>query len=715
MPPKRSLRTTRQTKLDFSPKPKPTRNIEISSDESPARPTKKRRLDLAQETLRGMKVGLQVKKNPLGMFGSSDNEVSSVDSDSSESTEESKEPQPKKSRPLSQQEPIRAPRKERNKVFVVPQDVSSEESDELVVPKKSRKPAAKKALPVRLPVKPKLRQQSPEEKEESDESVAPRSSRKALIKKQRPQTSSMELDDQDSEDEIAPRSSKTQLPVRSPAKRKGKQLPGEPKLDTEEEEEEDEIAPRSSRKSATRKPTSRTPAKRRHRSPTPDEEEEDSEEEDIPRSTQRRQAPKRLILDPEEQAELADDLEFLQSSPPASKDGLRSRHSKPLTQREKALEALKRRRASSGGEPSSSATPGRKRAIILSDSDDELEVIKEEDSDDLAELDSELDNAVDDEEVSEEDDGHDEQAPSGTNALDMFHEDVNDEGFIDDDGPIGVPADLAAIPIQFSSISRAKPKELFKYAIEWMVHKKINPAFPRSDEIYELAFRKLDDEVKGLANSKYSSAAWTPDFTRALRARPDILLNEIGSHMKAVMSPHCEACNRKTHPASWEISLTGTPYNKDTLEPLNEDSDSSSSSDSDSDSSLSSAGSETNLNGEKPTYDATGEQLPPESKAFTLGSTCKANAQMAHTLHHWRYHLNSWVVDYLVREGHCSPEKVVERDSWREKKREKYANKIVDKMEKEGEVRTLHKLYKNQVDYAFEAKNEYRQGWGRRG
>ncbi|KAF2797539.1 hypothetical protein K505DRAFT_235237 [Melanomma pulvis-pyrius CBS 109.77] len=509
----------------------------------------------------------------------------------------------------------------------------------------------------------------------------------------------------------ARRTAVRQEPVRALTRKRHSRIfevPQEISSGAEDVEEEDVL---QRRKPVGRRPTVSTPRKQRLRRPLQEDDQQSDDEEDDsdsdvvpPRSTQKRRA----VRDPQEQEDLEDDLEFLQSSPPVDRGGLRSHHTKPLSQREKALEELRRRRATSNGELSSSATPGRKRAIVLSDSDSELEVIPEED-DDVAEED-EVDEDEDEDEVDT--DGEDQSYTHETNALDMFQEDINDVGFIDDDGPIGVPADLAPMPIEFSSLGRAKPRELFKYAIEWMVNRKINPSFPRSDEIYTLAFRKLDDEVKGLANSKYSSSIWTPDFTRALRARPEIMLNEIGTHMRAVISPHCEACNRKTHPATWDVTLTGAPYHKETLEPLVADSDSSS--ESDSNVSSLSGDSEVDLNGEKPTYDATGEQLPPESKIFTLGSTCKANAQMAHILHHWRYHLNSWVVDYLVREKHCTPEKIVERDTWSEKKREKYANKIVDKMEKDGEIRSLHKLYKNQVDFAFEAKNEYRQGWGRR-
>lgn len=143
------------------------------------------------------------------------------------------------------------------------------------------------------------------------------------------------------------------------------------------------------------------------------------------------------------------------------------------------------------------------------------------------------------------------------------------------------------------------------------------------------------------------------------------LSTRLAAHVE-FLTDHCEACNRKNHPATFELSLTGAPYDPDSLEPLdNSDSDS----DSASDSSSLSADSEANLNGEKPTYDARGERIPPESKTFTLGSTCKANAQVAHTLHHWRYHLNDWVKGYLESNGYLTPEKLVKRDKKSDRKR----------------------------------------------
>jgi hypothetical protein len=296
-------------------------------------------------------------------------------------------------------------------------------------------------------------------------------------------------------------------------------------------------------------------------------------------------------------------------------------------------------------------------------------------------------------------------------------EDEEDEAFIDNEPdavigePILGPDDF--MPLILSRLSSAKPKELFKYAIEWMVMKKIHPAFDSNSQVYDITFRKLDDEVKGLANSKFSSSAWTPDFTRALRARPELMISEISRGRKEVMDAHCEACNRRNHPASDELMFTGAPYNKETLEPLETDSsDSDKDDDSDSDDiSEISADSEVELNGEKPTYDASGARLPPENKSFNLGRTCKANAQVAHTLHHWRYHLYQWVKEYLAREQHLTAEKLVKRDGWSDKKREKAALKIVKHMEEAGEVRKLYQQYKDQMKYASEVRHDVQRGW----
>lgn len=151
------------------------------------------------------------------------------------------------------------------------------------------------------------------------------------------------------------------------------------------------------------------------------------------------------------------------------------------------------------------------------------------------------------------------------------HEDLDryEDDFVlqDEDGEIGVPTDLHDMPFEFTRHRYKLPKEYFRDVVEWMVHNKLNPAFPRHDAVYRTAFMKLEDEVKGRTGSQLISPAWNSDFRRALMARPQI---EVTLFPITEGRP-CDACNRSGHPASFDIKLYGKPYSLDNLEPLSED------------------------------------------------------------------------------------------------------------------------------------------------
>ncbi|MBN6743394.1 DUF4211 domain-containing protein, partial [Acidithiobacillus sp. MC6.1] len=84
-------------------------------------------------------------------------------------------------------------------------------------------------------------------------------------------------------------------------------------------------------------------------------------------------------------------------------------------------------------------------------------------------------------------------------------------------------------------------------AVEWMVHRKINPAFSRDDEIYLQAFTKLDDEYQGYAKSKFVSSQWTAEFTRAIYARPILVERPCAGHEGYTVDglPKCDVCNHR--------------------------------------------------------------------------------------------------------------------------------------------------------------------------
>lgn len=146
--------------------------------------------------------------------------------------------------------------------------------------------------------------------------------------------------------------------------------------------------------------------------------------------------------------------------------------------------------------------------------------------------------------------------------------DEYEEDFVvtDNEGLLGAPAGLDQIPLEFTRHAHKEPIEHFKDVVEWMVHNKLNPAFARNDEIYRIAVRKLDDQVQAYAGSK-SSTVWSPEFTNALKMRP-----EISTRAFKEMSNICQACNRK-HPARYRITLSGKAYDRDTLEELTDEDD----------------------------------------------------------------------------------------------------------------------------------------------
>ena len=277
----------------------------------------------------------------------------------------------------------------------------------------------------------------------------------------------------------------------------------------------------------------------------------------------------------------------------------------------------------------------------------------------------------------------------------MFGEDEDDQNFVDEDEDeqLGAPEGL---PLEFTRYASMKPKELFKHAVEWFVQKKINPAFEKDDPIYDLTFRKLDDEVKGLAGSKFKSAAWTSRFTISLNSRPDIAYEPIDrTSAEHFMLDKCDACNRSQHPATYQIHFQGDPYSRETLEELPGD---------DGDDESSSENEGRRDKNDEPSWDEDGLEIPPANTIFYVGKFCMGNAQTAHSLQHWRYHLNEWVVTWLTANGYDTAEKIVERDRLSTKRRRKEANKIVDRMEQGGVVKTLWRDFRQNIDNARNSK-----------
>jgi hypothetical protein len=198
-------------------------------------------------------------------------------------------------------------------------------------------------------------------------------------------------------------------------------------------------------------------------------------------------------------------------------------------------------------------------------------------------------------------DSDEESAVEPNEDLDRYEDDFVLE---DEKNDLGVPTE--EIPFEFTRHAYKQPKEYFRDVIGWMVQNKLNPAFPRSDTMYEMAFMKLEDEVKGRAGSQLISSVWTPGFVYALQARPHM---DIAAFPTEENHP-CDACRRSGHPASSDMRLYGKAYSLQTLEPLEDDENDSDDSEESEKESASNDGQE---------RDRDGHVLPPENARFFLG------------------------------------------------------------------------------------------------
>ncbi|KAI6245318.1 hypothetical protein HI914_06594 [Erysiphe necator] len=250
-----------------------------------------------------------------------------------------------------------------------------------------------------------------------------------------------------------------------------------------------------------------------------------------------------------------------------------------------------------------------------------------------------------------------------------------------DDELFGVPDHMAFVPLQFTHTAHKPLKDHFRDVVEWMVKDKVYPAFAREDEVYLQAFRKLDDICQGLAKSKFISTQWTLEFTQALWKYPYFIsgpLSEEENYKLNTGVPKCDACNRRKHIPTSYIQFDGQAYDKKTLI----------------------AREKTQSNGE--VSRSRNKKAYSKQVQWLVGSICKRNAQYSHSLIHWKFALNEWVIDCLSHEGHFNAEKSSAEYTMDTVQLDQYANNIVDTWESKGIIMSLYRDWKIQRKIAEE-------------
>ncbi|KAI1326093.1 hypothetical protein F5Y16DRAFT_376365 [Xylariaceae sp. FL0255] len=359
------------------------------------------------------------------------------------------------------------------------------------------------------------------------------------------------------------------------------------------------------------------------------------------------------------------------------------------TEKEKKMELLRRRRAGEKidalTDSESSSDQGEKKGLYDSDPEDKLKML----------------STFDDEEEDEQPAPKRSESKTKKRKTKKSDEEGSDlDDFItddDEDAPLGAPVDM---PLEFTAQAHKPLKEQFPHVIEWLVHNKINPRFQSEDPVYVNAWRKLNDEFEGLANSKFVSAAWVPEFVRVLRSRPILESFELGDIGDGRYET-CEACGRSGHPSTYKIQFRGNAYRKDTLLDVKDDDDGEDDDDEegDDDEDDDDTSDDEDDEASEVSKNADGMPLPPTSKSWLVGVVCNSNAETAHKLQHWKYALKTWVEDRLEHDGHMTAEKIVKRENKMSvKKRRIAANKIVDEWEANGTITSLYRDFKKLLE-----------------
>jgi hypothetical protein len=279
-------------------------------------------------------------------------------------------------------------------------------------------------------------------------------------------------------------------------------------------------------------------------------------------------------------------------------------------------------------------------------------------------------------EDGDEDGNGDEDEESDGEAFPTGDLDADIPDFVvdDDEGSlIGSPGDVE-IPLEFTSASHANNRSQFLIYASYLLRHLLFPELTTKDVRARNAEHRLNQMVMGLNNSVIMSGAWRPEFTRAMKERPN---KEV--HHFAISSGHCDACNRNNQHCKQSLQFTGKRYDPETLEDLSESED-------------------------EAEFDRNGEKLAPESRVWVLGSSCYRRAKEAHTLAHWKKELREWVQGEMIRRKVVSQdgENNIEREEdMDDEEKETVGYNIAAELE--TELDALYDDFKNTIKAAEEA------------
>jgi hypothetical protein len=274
-------------------------------------------------------------------------------------------------------------------------------------------------------------------------------------------------------------------------------------------------------------------------------------------------------------------------------------------------------------------------------------------------------------------------------AEEMFDTDTADEDFVEQDSEDDVLAMNEENPLHALRIASMELRDLWRYAMEWMVKKGLELDF-ENNERFRHAFERLDDKPSGLVKSEFNSSSWKPGFI-AMLSRPEMVSEQITSE-----SEICDACNQTRHPATFRVEFVGKPYHPDTLHQVCRDNDI----DCDGQDCISSRGCHISGATDHGIDMVRDNGLQPDRYIRYLGSTCMRKAQASHQLQHWRYRIYNIVKFWLNEQRYNTREEVKKRDEMSVADRHKYTLDILERMDGTGISEHTWQVFSDTVDDA---------------
>ncbi|BEJ15226.1 hypothetical protein CspHIS471_0409930 [Cutaneotrichosporon sp. HIS471] len=205
---------------------------------------------------------------------------------------------------------------------------------------------------------------------------------------------------------------------------------------------------------------------------------------------------------------------------------------------------------------------------------------------------------------SSDDEEEESEGPSG--AWEYVRDD--DDGFISEDDGFDERLMPSEFSLGYAQSQEYKFKVMFQYLLLLVIHGPDVLPLRGAQKEYMAPVGELRSYIRGIRNLRVRSQIWRPEFVKALETYPKFLVSS-----RAEIARYCHACNRRNQHCWQSVYLTGTQYDPESHEEVDD-----------------------NEGDEDDDKDEDGDKLP---RNFDMGPHCLDSARLYHSLSHWEHRL----------------------------------------------------------------------------